>query len=254
MLQVRSFNEAMDGLEHELQKAGHDRQSPVAKQAKRTIRTLYYVEHEPIQKALEATVAIVKCTPVRKSEVDSSPVYSTDFKTQTPGQASAAATEALQTLGFRRERAARLQEMVPSASPEEIENFLNVRYTNWEGENGQETVNSNPQVAARLHEMPSDGTIWEPTDMADLRQRDMVDTIRDEVDGPFGTRNGFYMNPTRSELGSGGFASSGGAAIPAGTSEGPSVAQLSAAALQAAYASGVAAGSNGVAKARSRRR
>lgn len=219
-----------------------------------------------IEKAITAMRAYA-----RKSQADATrDAESHDFdifpSTQSPGQRSAAATRALQVQGLAQAATRRLQAMgVDNPTDDDVERaiaaVLNVSVVNREGQNGITVDNSNPQVAANMREREhNDGTIWELTDIADPRQQDAVDEemAANAVASNFaGLRNLGYTTGRSAMPDATNFSGGAGGSVPvapAGTSAGPTVSGASIEAVaQAAYAAGLAAGSN-FAKAKRGRR
>jgi len=263
MLTIRSFSEGMDEIKFVLEKHGALTYTSVEK-ATKTFRDFLRSENT-IQKACEATVERIEreCRAIRKSEAEAvANVTSNDWNyPPTRGQTAAAATHALRVQGIAQATQRQLQTWgINDPNEKDVDRAmaavfaqLNLTMVSYEGEAGVSVVHSNPAVAAMLGDR-KDGTIWE-MDMASDRQRDLVDEqmASNAVISNFeGVRNLGYTNPRRPMPDGTNFSGSGtgpsvGANSPAagagGAVAGPTT-DLNAASLAAAYAAGVAAGSN----------
>lgn len=257
MLKVASFADGMEEIKFLLEKYGALTYKSVEK-AKKDFRN-FLGSDCTFEKACEATVEKInrEFSAIRKSEAAAVAAATSDDFTISPAPwpaaEAAAATHALRVQGLANAATRRLQTWGvenPSEGDYDrafaaIANEINLGIFNYEGENGITVDHSNPQVAARLRDLPSDGTIWEPTDMASSRQRDMVDEqmVASAVTGFSGVRNIGYTNQRRVMPEGTSFSGTGGASIPAGTSEGPTVTDQQIQAIaQAAYRAGLAAG------------
>jgi len=199
---------------------------------------------------------------VRKSEADAvAAATSNDWNyPPTQGQQAAAATHALRVQGLAQATQRQLQTWgITDPNDRDADRAmaavlaqLNLSMTSYEGEAGQETVHSNPQLAADLRRLGS--AIWE-MDMASDRQRDLVDEAMaaEAVSNFAGLINQGYTGQRRAMPDATNFSSAGGGSLSVGVNApapggggavaGPTT-DRNAASLAAAYAAGVAAGSN----------
>lgn len=238
-MSIGTVKEAATDFQLTLQNAGVNNPKPYQRAMKRfrallsdgctSIRKAHALVDEEIRRDLRA---------IRKSEAESTrDAESNDFNyPPTPGQRAAAETRALAVRGLAQAATRRLQQMgVENPTSDDydraIQDVINVSLVDYSGVEPAR-VDSNPQLAARMRERPDD-TIWEPLDLADVRQRDMVDEQAEfaKLTNFMGERNQGYSNQRR-EMGS-------ETSFSSGASPG---ADLNVATIAAAFASGVRAG------------
>jgi len=253
MLTIHSFADGVGEITHVLKAHGRLTATSLAN-AKKVFRQ-HLGSAPTMQKAIEDTVAQIErdCANITKSEADATrDAESHDFDyPPTPGQRADAAVRALQAQGLAQAATRRLQAFgINNPTEADVDRAitaaLNVSWTSYEGEDGQTRVDSNPAVAARLREV-GDESIW--MDMSHPSQMERPPTDVEAVISNFeGLRNIGYTAGRSAMPDATSFSGRTAASVPvapAGTSEGPTVSGASIEAVaQAAYAAGLAAGSN----------